>query len=690
MNQTNIDQQILFFIKFLLFLAPLSLIIVCPGFICPFNLFFPYITGKAIFFRLIIEIALLLMVLFLINNKQYLPKKNEYLFWVSIIFLIAIFIINLFSLRPYLSFWGNAERSEGVWGLLHFLIWFWLLWIIFKIDPDFKKTIFYSFLITLYIISFVEIYQGLKMGQIRPSSTLGNATYVGFFANLMIFICLYFLYKSSNQEKIFIFLGILLSIISILISQTRGAILGISTGIFVFALYYFLRSKIKVQFKLLGLLFIVLILFGFYQFLLTDYALKIPGINRVAESIKSKEPYMPRLIAWQIFLDAWKQKPLLGYGLENSPIAYFKAFKPEIFNYEEVIFDRPHNKYIEILVTNGIIGAFFWFLLYIFIFLTILKNEKNIYLQSTLLGFFVGYLVQNFTLFDIQASYLPLFFGLALLSPIPINHKKEKIDDKHILPIQVLIGGLVVLGVIINIYNFYIVRSIIIGLTNPIFPRGLDVFESLAQRKSQFLPEIALMANRYLESNLDKINSFEPIGKSLSIYSEAFKLDRYDTRLFNSIQITLLRILNAKKNMNLDYSQEKQYLDELFNMYLKEYPRLFEIKIQYVEYLKIIGKNEEAYNFLKQLEEESFKNRRYAYMYLYSLYNFSLNDAYEYYLKIKNLNYSPKNQFDYMVVLRITKEKNKALFENLRSDYLKKFNTDEDKMLLESQIKLDK
>ncbi|GIW65900.1 MAG: hypothetical protein KatS3mg094_419 [Candidatus Parcubacteria bacterium] len=690
MNQKDLDQNILFFLKFLLFLAPLSLIIVCPGFICPFNLFFPFITGKAIFFRIVIEIALLLMALFLLNNKQYFPKKDEYLFWVSVIFLIGIVIINFFSLRPFLSFWGNAERSEGIWALLHFLIWFWLLWIIFKIDPSFKKTIFYSFLIALYIISFIEIYQGLKLGEIRPSSTLGNATFVGFFANLMFFLCFYFLYKSSYQEKIFIFLGILLAIASIIISQTRGAILGVSLGIFFGLLYYFLRSNLKFHLKLIGLILVFFSIFAFYQFLLTDYALKIPGINRVAESIKSKEPYMARLIAWKIFLDSWKERPLVGYGLENSPIAYFKSFDSKIFNYEEVIFDRPHNKYIEILVTNGIIGFIFWILLYLTVFYTIFKNEKNIYLQSSLLGFFIGYLVQNFTLFDIQASYLPLFFGLALLSPSLINLKKEQISNQHILPIQLFIGSLVCLGIIINIYNFYIVRTIILGLTNPDPKQSINIFEKLAQRKSQFLPEIALMTNRYLESNLDKINNFEIINKSFDIYIKAFNLDNYDTRLFNAIQLNILRILNAKKILNLDYSQEKIILDQLFEKYLKEYPRLLDIKFQYVEYLNLIDGKDKAYNFLRSFETESLNNVRYAYMYLFGLYNFDQEKAYNYYLKMVDLNYKPRNQSDYLIALRVVKNKNKDLFENLRKEYLENFNNPKDIQFLNSQLKLDK
>ncbi|MCS7201058.1 MAG: hypothetical protein NZ822_02850, partial [Patescibacteria group bacterium] len=242
---------------------------------------------------------------------------------------------------------------------------------------------------------------------------------------------------------------------------------------------------------------------------------------------------------------------------------------------------------------------------------------------------------------------------------------------------------------IINIYNFYIVRGIVEGLSSP-FPRGIMIFEKLVQRKSQFLPEIALMMNRYLESNLDKINSFEQIEKPLNIYNQAFNLDRYDTRVFNSIQLTLLRILNVKKNMNLDYSPEQKILEELFASYLNEYPKLLDVKFQYIEYLKILGKNDEAKNYLLTFEIESLKNPRYAFMYLISLQNLDKDLAYKYYQKINELKYQPRNQFDYIVLMKTVKDKDILVFEKLKNEYLKKFQDNEAKNLLRSELGLDK
>ena len=70
------EKSILFLIKIILFLIPFSLLLVCPGSFCSFNLFFPYITGKAIYFRILIEIAFALTLILILKNINYLPKKH--------------------------------------------------------------------------------------------------------------------------------------------------------------------------------------------------------------------------------------------------------------------------------------------------------------------------------------------------------------------------------------------------------------------------------------------------------------------------------------------------------------------------------------------------------------------------------------------------------------------------------------
>lgn len=675
------DNEILFFIKILLFLIPLSLILVCPGYFCNLDLLFPYITGKAIFFRALIQLTTLLLIFYLIKNKQYIPLKNEYIFYSSIILFLAIAIINIFSLRPYLSFWGNAERMEGVWGLFHFLLWFWVLWIVFKIDPNFKKTIFYSFLITSFIISLIEIQQGLINKENRPSSTLGNATYVGFFGILMIFLSLYFL-KEIKQKYIpgLIYISIILNLLAIFISQSRGAILALLIGISSFILVYFLNSKIKFTVKIIVLIFILLFFISFYQFLKTDYALKIPGIKRIAETLKNPRAYMARWIAWNIFIDAFKSRPIIGFGLENSPIAFFKYFNPDLFNYEEAIFDRPHNKYIEILVTTGIIGAIFWLIFFISIFYSIFKNENDNYYRSALFGLFMVYLVQNFVLFDIQSSYIPFLFGISLLSKKREKMGKNEKVGKNLeisssFIIKIFTVGLILILFILNLFHLYIVDQTIKGLRSP-YPKGLDRFYYLSSFDSQFLPEIAIMASRYLEDNISKINKAKDIYKFLEIYERANKKDPYDTRIFNILLTHLIRIIESKKSRGLDYSSEYEKLTNLFNKFISQYPNFPDIEIQYAQFLKGMGEKEKALEILENVRKKYRESVRTLY-YIAELY-LELGEnkkAADFLDDVFQRGFYPTNQLQYLISIKIYFLNNqKEKVENLIKSYLARYN----------------
>ncbi len=66
------------------------------------NLFFPFITGKAFVFRIIVEIAFALWLLLLLRDKNYAPKFS-WLFLAITTFVVAIFVTDLLGLNPLRS-----------------------------------------------------------------------------------------------------------------------------------------------------------------------------------------------------------------------------------------------------------------------------------------------------------------------------------------------------------------------------------------------------------------------------------------------------------------------------------------------------------------------------------------------------------------------------------------------------------
>jgi O-antigen ligase len=433
-------QKLVSYLTFILFLIPFALLIVDN------NVLFPFITTKALFFRILVSIGLVFALwLYLLNPKTF-PKKN-YLFLAIVLFFLANIISTILSVNPYRSFWGNAERMEGLWSLFFYLAYFFLLFTLFQFNPQAKKTIFYSILIVTTLISIIEIQQAFSFNQERPSATLGNPTYIGFLNLLAIFLIIYFYFEAKDFQKyLYIFL-IFLNLLSLIASQTRGSILGLLVGIIVFLFSYLIFSKIEIKKKLafIGFAFIFLILFFF--FLKTDIALKISGINRISETLQNPVSIFPRLYAWKIFLNAFLKKPVFGWGQETMPIAFFSNFDPQIFNYEQAIFDRPHNKFIEILASTGVVGFLTWLLIFLAFIYYVFKLDLNLYQKSTLLAFIFSYLAQNFSLFDMQASYTLFFFGLALVAP-KVEFKEA--EDKFIRPYLILFSGLFL------IYNIFI------------------------------------------------------------------------------------------------------------------------------------------------------------------------------------------------------------------------------------------
>ena len=103
-------------LKFLLFSTALTPLIMT------WSVIFPYIFGKVVFFRSIIEIALILFLIYLFysykNNWKLLFKNPLFIF--TILFILSLIISAIFAVNPYRAFWGTIDRGEGLFGMLHY------------------------------------------------------------------------------------------------------------------------------------------------------------------------------------------------------------------------------------------------------------------------------------------------------------------------------------------------------------------------------------------------------------------------------------------------------------------------------------------------------------------------------------------------------------------------------------------
>ncbi|MCX6787595.1 MAG: hypothetical protein NT108_00295, partial [Candidatus Kaiserbacteria bacterium] len=89
-----------------LFLIPLTPLLVADSF------FFPFITGKAFYFRILVEIAVAAWAVLAFLDKEYRPRFS--LIGAAVVgFVVWMFIADAFALNAAKAFWSNFERMEG-------------------------------------------------------------------------------------------------------------------------------------------------------------------------------------------------------------------------------------------------------------------------------------------------------------------------------------------------------------------------------------------------------------------------------------------------------------------------------------------------------------------------------------------------------------------------------------------------
>ena len=80
--------------------------------------FFPFITGKNFWFRILIDGTLIAWLLLALYDSKYRPKFS----WImgSFAALLGVMLVaNAQGLHPTSSFWSNFERMDGYVSLVH-------------------------------------------------------------------------------------------------------------------------------------------------------------------------------------------------------------------------------------------------------------------------------------------------------------------------------------------------------------------------------------------------------------------------------------------------------------------------------------------------------------------------------------------------------------------------------------------
>ena len=384
------------------------------------NLFFSYITGKGFAFRIIVEIVFAAWVLLVLYDKSYRPRFS----WICAsfsAFVVVIFFADLFGETPGKSFWSNFERMEGWVTLIQLLLYFIVAGSVVTTEKlwsrFFNTSLAAASLVSLYALSQLVGLVGIAQGGVRIDATLGNAIYMAAYMLFHVFIALFLLVR-SERGGIRLLYGALALVFAFLLvlTATRGAIIGLVGGILVASLYGAFASRGNRAARNIALLGVAAVLLAsgvFYAVRNTAYIQQHPIWSRIASiSLSAGET---RFTIWDIALEGAKERPLLGWGQSNFDYVFDAHYRPSLYA-QESWFDRVHNIILDWLIAGGILGLAAYLALWFSTLYALLARGRERFSlaeRSILLGLLVGYGLHNLFVFDNLISY---FFFVTILA----------------------------------------------------------------------------------------------------------------------------------------------------------------------------------------------------------------------------------------------------------------------------------
>jgi O-antigen ligase/Tfp pilus assembly protein PilF len=393
----------------------LPLIVTC-------NSHYSYTLGKAIFFRIDLEILLALYVPLILLDPECRPRITP-LTWSFTAYGAALVISTALSLSPYRSWWGTLERMDGVFPMLHYVLFFLLLTALFHTRQDWSRFFHISLGISL-LVAANALAQRYATGLPRVGSTMGGGTFLSTYALFQIFFAVLTIYWGTTWfQRLWGASGLALNVVSLVLAAGRGATVGLAAGLFAVALeiLIFKRNDSRMRVAALAAVVALLAVPLIIRSARGTAALKWNYALERLSAISGNDPTTrTRLIALGVSWQAFKTRPGFGYGPELYNVAYSRHFNPEQLSYEQGWFDRAHNKLADVLVMEGLFGLICYLGLFVsaaWLLYGWAKREARDDLTPLIAsGMLVAYFVQNLFLFDTPSSYLLFFALLAFLS----------------------------------------------------------------------------------------------------------------------------------------------------------------------------------------------------------------------------------------------------------------------------------
>ena len=452
-----------------LFLIPFTPLLVANSF------FFPFITGKAFYFRILVEIAVCAWSVLALLDKEYRPRFS----WIGVAavgFVVWMFVADAFALNAAKAFWSNFERMEGWVLLIHLLGFFFAAGAVLRVEKKwrawFLTSLGVSIVVSLYSIGQLTGALAIHQGSTRIDATLGNSAYLAIY--FLFNVCLALWLALTEKYSLLKWSLIVLAAVEaalIFFTETRGTVLGLIAALALAALLTAVTAGKRARRTAAGaFVLIVLLTGGFYLARDSSFVQNNHVLQRIASI--SLADGQTRFTIWHMAEQGVLARPLIGWGQEGFNYVFNTYYDPSLYT-QEPWFDRAHNAFIDWLVAGGVPA----FLFYLSLFGTALmmlwkSSELSRAERIALTAALVGYAVHNLFVFDNLYSYVYFFAILSLIDSQvarPIKQLENapvcspEVGQTYALPIATVAG--IVLMWFVNVPGMQVATNLITALS---------------------------------------------------------------------------------------------------------------------------------------------------------------------------------------------------------------------------------
>jgi O-antigen ligase/Flp pilus assembly protein TadD len=483
------------------------------------ELFNPFVTTKALWLRACVALALPFYVHLLLVNPALRPNLKNPLTLAVITYVFLAVLSAVFGVNRIRSFWGNYERMGGAYHLIHLtLLYFYLLLIARAKGERVVRRLLLLLVWIAALSSLYGIFVALGMppwvpdsGMPRVSSLFGNP---GFFASFLILpmaLTLLFWHEAKTATHRIVYFALFASqLTGIAISGTRAVLLGVAAaaflaGVALIVARYDSFSRYTGIALLSALVVCILLLFAGHrfsnEFLLKRFASLQDDSTRI------------RVIEWRTAWQGYKERPLLGTGLENYYIVADKYFDKNMYKYGNTNItlraDKPHNNLLEVLVTMGLGGL----LLYLGVLgtagLAFWKAFRANVISWTgcviLASGIVAYEIQDLFWFDTPAASVTFYTYLGLASCLWTKIGRQPLKQQNSARTGIWGTGVLALTALACLYCVFVtdgVTAVVLrNLNRALNTRNVDLAKAYFDKaaESEFLYDRGELRTRYVD-----------------------------------------------------------------------------------------------------------------------------------------------------------------------------------------------